>query len=70
MLQAAGTGGNFDFTPQSRQFPGVLVIFETFQLGALAPAPIAQHIQDLSGLTPVAFYIDMAQCAAGAEIAP
>jgi hypothetical protein len=63
-VHSRGTGGPMSFTPDAPQFDAVWVLHNQWQLGAMPPEPIANHINDLAGLSnaPVAIYLVSGQC--------
>lgn len=57
-IVSSGSGGPMDFTPETRQFKGVWVLHDTYQIGNRQPEPIAAHIQELSDLTVIEFHLE------------
>jgi hypothetical protein len=71
ILHSGGMGRGIEFTPDQPQYTGVLVVHEFYQLGALSPAPVAEHLQELLDLTPVEFYVEeVRSMPAGVAVAP
>jgi hypothetical protein len=66
-LHAAGAGGGLDLTPDAPQYKALLVLHKTWQMGALDPVDITQHLNDLAPLNemPSEFYLDPQDCLPG-----
>jgi hypothetical protein len=71
-IHSDGAGRPIDFTPDAPLYKGLLVVHKKWQMGLSDDdlEPIRDHLNDLSGLTPIEFYVEeMHTVPAGVAIA-